>query len=56
MKSMTHPKQIFKHDIYQKFHYLHSQDIYPLPADIAQSIEQLYELITCLMNAKDKNV
>ena len=45
-----------KHDIYQKFYYIHVQARYPLPTNPSKSFEKLDELITRLMHTEDKNV
>ena len=43
-----------KHDIYQKIHYIHNRDIYPLPTHLAWEFERLDKLITHLMYSEDK--
>ena len=45
----------FKHDIYQKIHYMHVQASYPLPTHLEQAFEKLDEMITRLMHAAEKN-
>ena len=54
---MIHSTQVFfKHDIYQKVHYLHNRVIYPLPTHLARTFEQLDELITRIIHAADKKI
>ena len=44
-----------KRDIYQKIHYIHVRDSYPLPTHLAQASAKLDELIARLMHTADKN-
>ena len=46
--------RFLKHYIYQKIHFIHVQDSYPLPTHIAQAFEIVDELITRLMHTADK--
>ena len=44
-----------KHDIYQKIHYIHNQEIYHLPTHLAQEFDILDELINHPLDAEEKN-
>ena len=48
-------KSSVKQDVYQKIHYIHNQDVYPLPTHLTRVFEILDGLITHLTHSVNKN-